>query len=425
MTVQYVSSAPKRSVLELLALSFGLDDLDRLVDARGVRCPGLASNWWDYCRQLYSMNDILTDMRRIGDASRSAADILVLARRAASLRRGLSPDQSDALNRYLAHVPSRWQRLLHLLRTIPPAAVGARALEPFLLKQAPRFLPGTRISAFGNLEVLTFRGGGGFGEVYEARNTNVPRPFSVALKCAFDPFAVRLLRHEVSVLSVIRERGGNPGIVQNGLTSFEQDIGFATFEWVEGETLQEVLELHRWAGRVPSVDLVLRILAHVAKILELLHRYLYVHRDIKPANIMFSGRGKTKRVFLIDFGISGPVHDYVAPDWQIGDYTRRVINKALVSGGSYFYASPQQLDGDLSGPSDDVYSAAVTAIHSLTGIMDHRVNDVLFHWQDMLRDRWVSERFISLLEQCVHQDPRRRPPDGGELHSQLTDIILV
>lgn len=70
---------------------------------------------------------------------------------------------------------------------------------------------------------------------------------------------------------------------------------FAVFEWIDGSTLQRVS-----GGRPHSIDEALRLVSHLARVIEQIHSAGVMHRDIKPDNIMI----RADQLVLVDFGIA-------------------------------------------------------------------------------------------------------------------------
>jgi serine/threonine protein kinase len=81
---------------------------------------------------------------------------------------------------------------------------------------------------------------------------------------------------------------------------------FYTMEFVEGETIQKLIER---SGRL-EVKLALEVTTHVAAGLSAVHEQKLVHRDIKPSNIMVKLREKkTVTAKIIDLGLAKPATD--------------------------------------------------------------------------------------------------------------------
>ena len=146
----------------------------------------------------------------------------------------------------------------------------------------------------GPWRVEGYAGRGSYGAVYRARRAGQPHSEPVALKIAVFPSDPRFSR-EVELLSRNRHPG-MPQLLDQGLWHASSEVAhpYIVMEWVRGRSLYE------W-GRVqnPTCREVLRVLAQVARTLEVLHRGECLHRDVKGDNILVGPEG---RAVLTDFG---------------------------------------------------------------------------------------------------------------------------
>jgi protein kinase-like protein len=147
----------------------------------------------------------------------------------------------------------------------------------------------------------------------------------------------------------------------------EEGAPYIAMEWLEGQTLEEVL---RDEGRLPverAVPLILDLLAT----LDAAHKSGVVHRDVKPANLVLLADGRLK---VTDFGIA------------------RLKGKDLVKTQAGFvlatprFASPEQLRGDDVDGRSDLFAAGILLFHLLTGRFPFAGGDFLQVASAIFRD---------------------------------------
>ncbi len=171
--------------------------------------------------------------------------------------------------------------------------------------------------------------------------------------------AFKVLKHEyASVLGpsrFLREirlltQLHHPGIVPLLDSGHSGRLFYYTMPLVEGETLEARL---RHEPQL-TLDLVRRVVTHVAAALDHAHDAGIVHRDIKPSNLFLRG----DEALVADFGIA---KDLARPEGESATSTGLVIGTAL-------YMSPEQADGKLDPDRRaDVYSLACVAYQMLVG----------------------------------------------------------
>ncbi|HKQ06252.1 MAG TPA: protein kinase [Blastocatellia bacterium] len=159
-------------------------------------------------------------------------------------------------------------------------------------------LTGAHVSHY---RVESLVGRGGMGEVYRARDENLPR--TVALKmlpAEFTADADRVRRFEQEAFTA--SKLNHPNII----TIFEilhiEGSHFIASEYVEGQTLRQRLTEPATNKRLRlSVGQAIDIAIQVASALKAAHTAWIIHRDIKPENIMVRADGLVK---VLDFGIA-------------------------------------------------------------------------------------------------------------------------
>jgi len=137
-------------------------------------------------------------------------------------------------------------------------------------------------------------------------------------------------------------------------------LAFLAMEFVEGETLNAVLEGS--GGRLPSKRAT-HIARQVTSALEAAHAREIVHRDLKPDNIMLTrARDGSDVVKVVDFGIAK----------GIGDEESQAVTRMGFVIGTPEYMSPEQLAGDRLDGRSDLYSLGLVLFRLLTGHLPFR-----------------------------------------------------
>ncbi|MFE3194015.1 serine/threonine-protein kinase [Nocardia sp. NPDC059240] len=193
-------------------------------------------------------------------------------------------------------------------------------------------------------------GAGGMGEVYLARDRDLPRP--VALKLLTDTasrdYALRQrFRREADTVSLL----DHPNIVTVFARGEEDGRLWIAMSFVNGTDVAR--EIH---GGPLEVSRARYILAEAGKALDYAHSAGVVHRDVKPANILLATT-TPERVVLTDFGIAK----------SLGETTSVTVKGQLLA--SFLYAAPERLEESTEvDHRADIYSLGCTLFHMLTGM---------------------------------------------------------
>ncbi len=143
----------------------------------------------------------------------------------------------------------------------------------------------------------------------------------------------------------------NPGVSKLRDVGEDRYVRYLIFDYVSGESLEQVIEQD---GKLNS-DEVERLVNEILVIIKPIHEAGFVHADIKPSNIII--RSQDERVVLIDFDAVGKVNDL---------RSGKTTATAFTSG----YAPPEQKLGILV-PQNDLYALGMTAIKALTAKSPH------------------------------------------------------
>ncbi len=186
------------------------------------------------------------------------------------------------------------------------------------------------------------------GIVYKARQPSLHRFVALKIlppeKASLPGFEPRFER-EAHALAALT----HPNIV--GVHDFgkEGSLYFMALEYVEGRSLQELLE-----ERPLSREEVLRYLDQLCDGLEFAHQAGVVHRDIKPGNILIGTSGRLK---ICDFGLA-----------KMLDPSTPAMTLRGTALGTAHYMAPEQME-NAQGVDHraDIYSTGVLAYEMLTG----------------------------------------------------------
>lgn len=150
-------------------------------------------------------------------------------------------------------------------------------------------------NTLGDYRLLKKLGEGAMGEVYRARQLNYPR--EVAVKVLFkhiasNPKLVERFYREARATG----RLDHPNIVQGYEVGEDHGCHFFAMEFVDGESLQKILQRQ---GRLAVGDAV-HIIQRRAAGLQHAHEHGVIHRDVKPDNILITRQGVVK---IADLGM--------------------------------------------------------------------------------------------------------------------------
>lgn len=183
---------------------------------------------------------------------------------------------------------------------------------------------------------------------------------------------------------------------------------FIVMEYIQGESLADILVRERTLPEVMALDLV----TQAAMGLQAIHAQGLVHRDIKPGNLLITADGVVK---VTDFGIAKAAS--AVPLTRTG----MVVGTAQ-------YVSPEQAQGLDVGPPSDIYSLGVVGYEILAG---HRpfsgestVSVALKHISTPAPEipGDISGPIRELITICLRKDPQARYADGGELASAAVRV---
>jgi serine/threonine protein kinase len=195
----------------------------------------------------------------------------------------------------------------------------------------------------GKYEILDSLGTGGFAAVYLAKDQWINK--YVALKVPhYQNYDLEHLLKEPRMLA----RLNHPNIVGVHAAEKASELFFVVMEYVDGESLEDVLEREKTL----PYKLVCRYALQICDALEYAHSQQVLHRDLRPANILVSKTGVLK---VGDFGVAALLEKM--------PYAKTII-------GTPPYMSPEHFQGKATYASD-VYSLGIILYEMLTGTLPY------------------------------------------------------
>ncbi len=281
----------------------------------------------------------------------------------------------------------------------------------------------------GRYRLIKELGEGAMARVYLAElETGIGFKRKVALKVVRPEFAkdkkfVALMSREAMIGSMLQ----HPNIVQTLEFNEADGRSFLALEFVEGETLGELMDHNEDAeGRGLPLMLALEVMVQVLKGLSYAHNLQshegevmgIVHRDLKPGNIMLSQHGLVK---VMDFGIATA---------KIASANITTVGQVR---GTPIYMAPEQVTGKPLDGRADQFAAGTVLYELLTGKQLFIDNNLIRIMQRVARAE-VQEQLGELKElhpalapilaRMWARDPGDRFPDCEEAARQLEDIVF-
>jgi eukaryotic-like serine/threonine-protein kinase len=262
-------------------------------------------------------------------------------------------------------------------------------------------------------------GAGGMGEVYLAEDTQLERP--VALKVmsaelAKEPNQRKRFRTEAKAASGLN----HPHICMiHDVGETTDGCPFLVMEYVEGQTLDKVLQARRL-----SLSELLNFGIEVAEALDAAHARGLVHRDIKPANLMVDRQGRVK---VMDFGLA----KRFTPDQLSDTLTSAAHTRTGMLIGTPQYMSPEQALGHLLDPGTDIFSLGAVLYEVAVGqrpflgrTVGESINNIVNQTPAPLdlADPLLSPALDKIIFKCLEKDPAKRYASAKQLADDLRKL---
>jgi serine/threonine protein kinase len=286
----------------------------------------------------------------------------------------------------------------------------------------------------GRYRVECVVGQGGFGVVYRAHHTGFDSP--VALKVLRLPgravegeaFAQRFLLEGKLLFNLASLHPSIVRVFEMGMLDRRDRVPapFLALEWLEGHSLDAVLEQRRAARLAAfSLDEALGLLAGPVEALARAHGARVVHRDVKPANLFVAEQNGLEVTKLLDFGLAKAMGASSTTSELYDDsaFEQRALTPS--------YAAPEQWLQRLgaTGAWTDVYALALVFVELLSLERPLRGEDGAqlmaacvdpsFRPTPRALGVAVSEAVEHVFRRALAVEPRGRYRDAGEFWSAL------
>jgi len=223
----------------------------------------------------------------------------------------------------------------------------------------------------------------------------------------------------------------HPNIVRTFQTGQCRDLHFLVMEYLEGETLAEVLQRR---GKLPPVEAA-RLIHQALMGLQHMHEEGLVHRDLNPGNLMLVGGPPDSTlpatVKVLDIGMGRALFDEGTP----GTGPSADLTAAGEILGSPDCMAPEQArDAHSADIRADVYSLGCVLYHTLTGQPPfpdvNRVRQLVRHAREAPRavrefNPAVPDGLQQVLNWMLAKDPAQRYPTPERAAQELQVFLTA
>jgi serine/threonine protein kinase len=248
----------------------------------------------------------------------------------------------------------------------------------------------------GRYEVLDRLGEGGMGLLYLARDPVLDRTVAIKVLSVFN--------HEIQQRFAGEARSAarlaHPNIITIYDVGEDQGQPFIAMEYIDGETLGEVIRRRAPLRLIRRLELILQLCSGLGHA----HKMGIVHRDIKPANLMLTAEGVLK---ILDFGLARIVADAATSG----------LTRAGAMLGTPHYMSPEQAMGRQADHRSDIFAVGLVMYELLTwqkaftGDSPHVVMHRIAHESPRpIRQLFpmIDPQLESVVQTALERDPDKR-----------------
>jgi eukaryotic-like serine/threonine-protein kinase len=262
--------------------------------------------------------------------------------------------------------------------------------------------------ASGRYRVERTLGHGGMATVHLAEDTQLGRRVAVkrlADHLADDPEVRSRFVREARLAA----RLSHPNVVAVFDAGEEDTRPYIVMEYVEGETLADVLKRERRLDPDRAVEVALQACAA----LQHAHDAGLVHRDVKPGNLLVRRDGTVK---IADFGIA-----------RAAEATQVTEHGTVL--GTAAYLAPEQARGESTSPAADVYALAAVLYEMLAGRppfeFDSLADLVRLQERGVVEPPGASPELDAVVLRALTTDPAARPASAAAFADELRAALAT
>ncbi|MGI9428773.1 MAG: protein kinase domain-containing protein, partial [Bythopirellula sp.] len=262
-----------------------------------------------------------------------------------------------------------------------------------------------------HFELINRLGTGGFGSVWEARDTELDRLVALKIprKSQLSAREAEQFFREARTAAQLK----HPHIVPVHEVGKDGATIFIVTDLIHGVPMSDWLKAVR-----PSVRETAELCATLAEALAYAHRRGVIHRDLKPSNVMLDQQNQPH---IMDFGLAKR---------EVGEITMTVDGTIL---GTPAYMSPEQAMGKMQWVDrrTDIYSLGVMLFQMLTAELPFRGTA-----QQQIQQRVVDDApdprklnahlpadLATITSKCLERDANRRLASAAEVAAELRRFL--
>ncbi len=265
--------------------------------------------------------------------------------------------------------------------------------------------------AIGRFKLEQKLGAGGFGTVWQARDTDLDRVVAIKIprKGQLSLIDVEQFYREARAAAQLR----HPNIVPVHEVGRDGDTVFIVSDLITGVSLSDWM-----SERKPNVRDTAQLAVVIAEALHHAHQQGIIHRDMKPSNVMVD---EADQPHLMDFGLARR---------EVGEVTMTVDGQIL---GTPTYMSPEQAGGQShwADRRTDIYSFGVMLFKMLTNELPFRGSIQRQIQQRLTEDapdprtlnRFIPRDMSTICLKCLERDPNRRYSTAQDLAEELRRFL--